>query len=98
MAPAQATTTAHRFAADRDYNGGFRLDEAIAGGDQRYLHVLWVDGAVGTVTPQGASGVAITFGDGSTATIEFNRDAVGGSLTIGGSSTTLSAGLDVLPE
>ncbi len=98
VVPAQVTSTVHRFADDPDFHGGFRLDETIAGGDQRYLHVLWIDGAVGTVTAQGESGVTITFGSGSTATVQFNKDAVGGSLTVGGSSTTLSAGIDSLPE
>jgi hypothetical protein len=98
VGPAQATATVHSFASDGDFSSGFRLDETIAGGDRRFLHVLWIDGAVVTVTAQGESGVAITFGNGTTATVQFTKDAVGGSLTLGGTSTTLAAGLDTLPE
>ena len=28
---------------DSDYSGGFRLDESMPGGDNRYLHVLSID-------------------------------------------------------
>jgi hypothetical protein len=30
--------------------------------------------------------------------VQFNRDGVGGSLSINGVSTTLAAGIDTLPE
>ena len=33
-----------------DYSGGFRLDETMSGGDNRYLHVLSIDGAASSVT------------------------------------------------
>lgn len=33
---------------------------------------------------------------GGTAVVRFNRDGVGGTLTIGGSTTTLGVGIDPL--
>jgi hypothetical protein len=83
--------------SSNDYNGGFRLDEQVAGGDQRFLHVLSVDNAVTTMTGSGDS-VTVTLADSTTATIAFNHSAIGATLTIGGHSTTLGSGVDTLPE
>jgi len=80
-----------------DYNGGFRLDEQVAGGDQRFLHVLSIDGAVTTATGAGDS-VTVALSSGTTATIAFNHDAIGATLTFNGQTTALAAGLDTLPE
>jgi hypothetical protein len=96
VAPAAATASSFDFRADADFTGGFRLDETIAGGDNRFLHVLFVDGAVGTVTP-GTDGVTVTVG-GKTCAVQFHHDQVGGTLTIAGHATTLGAGVDTLPE
>ena len=42
-APTAATSSVYAMSADSDFTSGFRLDETIAGGDQRYLHVLSID-------------------------------------------------------
>jgi hypothetical protein len=83
---------------DNDFSGGFRLDEAVPAGDQRHLHVLWLDGAVGSVAPSGADGVTVTLAGGATAIVQFVHDATGATLTLGGNSMTLGAGIDNLPE
>jgi len=82
---------------DNDFTGGFRLDEAVAAGDQRHLHVLWIDGAVGSVTAAGADGVTLSVG-GTTATVQFSHDTIGATLTLGGTNITLGSGVDSLPE
>ena len=96
LAPTAATATVRSYTSDSDFKGGFRLDETIAGGDQRYLHVLWIDNAVGTVTGE-TDGVTVTI-NGVSTRVKFSRDAIGGSLTIGGTTTTLGSGVDVLAE
>jgi hypothetical protein len=80
-----------------DYNGGFRLDEQIAGADQRFLHVLSIDGAVSSATGSGDS-VTVTLASGTTVMIAFNHSAIGATLTVGGQTTALVAGIDSLPE
>jgi hypothetical protein len=67
------------------------------GGDNRFLHVIWIDGAAGSVTPAGADGVTLQLGTAS-VTVQFNRDRIGGTLTIGGKSTALVTGVDSVPE
>jgi hypothetical protein len=57
--------------------------------------VLSIDGAAASIAPE-TDGVTITLAGGGTAVVRFNRDAVGGTLTIGGSTTTLGAGIDPL--
>lgn len=93
----------HRYADDSDFSGGFRYDEQLAGGERHLLHVIWVDGAVGTVVAQGAAGAAITFGDGSTAAVTFDPESVNGTLSIkpldrANVDATLVPGVDALPE
>jgi hypothetical protein len=83
---------------DSDLTGGFRLDETTAGGDNRYLHVLSIDGAVSSATANGANGVTVQLANGETVTATFNRDTVGGELTVGGTAATLAAGVAALPE
>jgi hypothetical protein len=86
---------------DSDYSGGFRLDERMAGGDNRYLHVLSIDGAVTSTTPAGDTGhpgVTVQMSGGRTATVTFNRDTVGATLVLDGATRTLAAGVDKLPE
>lgn len=95
IAPAQATSSVHDFSAESDFIGGFRLDTSVPGGDQRYLHVLSIDGAATSTTAQ-TDGVTINLAAGGTAIVRFNRDGVGGTLTVGGSTTTLGAGVDPL--
>jgi hypothetical protein len=85
------------YRGDSDMKGGFRLDERLPGGDQRYLHVLSMDGAVASATANGASGVTLNLAGGGTATVSFERDSVGATLTSSGATTTLGAGVDTLP-
>ncbi|MGE0549277.1 MAG: hypothetical protein AB7O24_20325 [Kofleriaceae bacterium] len=96
--PAAATSTSFNLAeSDSDFRGGFRLDTMMPGGDQRYLHVLSIDTAVTSVTAE-TNGVTIALSAGGSATVTFNPDAVGGSLTLGGTTHTLSASVDKLAE
>jgi hypothetical protein len=84
-----------------DYSGGFRLDETMSGGDNRYLHVLSIDSAASSVTPAGDAahpGVTIAMSNGHTATVTFVRDTTGATLVLDGTTKSLAAGLDRLPE
>ncbi len=96
LAPA-ASSSVHAMTAESDYNGGYRLDETIAGGDQRYLHVLSIDGAATGVTSANDSTVTLTVG-GKVATIAFNRNGVGATLTYNGATTTLGATVAALAQ
>jgi len=97
LVPPGTAPSAYDFTQDSDFSGGFRLDETAPAGDNRFLHVIWIDGAVpGAVTP-GTDGVTLTTG-GKTVVVQFNRGAIGGSVTIGDQLTTLGTGLDPLPE
>ena len=102
LEPAGATSSTFDFTTNNDFMGGHRLDETVAGGDNRFLHVIWIDGAVGTVTAT-AEGATVTLADGSTAAVTFQKDAIGATLVqtpSGGSPTsvTLGPGVDSLPE
>ena len=94
LAPS-ASASVHAMTADADFGGGYRLDETMPGGDQRYLHVLSIDGAATGVAAASDSSVTLTVG-GKTATISFNRDAAGGSLTLDGATTVLGATVETL--
>ncbi|MGE5185159.1 MAG: hypothetical protein ACM31C_23985 [Acidobacteriota bacterium] len=101
LAPASATSSVFNYATQDpsgDYSGGFRLDETAAGGDQRFLHVLSIDGAVASASAANDSTVTVTLANQQTATITFNHDSVGATLTFGGATTSLGAGVDALPE
>jgi hypothetical protein len=97
--PASTAPTSYDFAAnDNDFLAGFRLDETAAAGDNRFLHVIWIDDAVtGSVTPT-TDGATLTLASGKTVVVQFNHAAVGGTLKIGDQSTTLGAGVETLPE
>ena len=97
LLPTDAAMTTFSFASGSDFTGGFRLDQQVAGGDQRYLHVLSLDNAAATVTASGSNGVTVSFG-GRTATVTFNRDTAGATLVLDGASTTLGATVDSLAE
>jgi len=73
------------------------LDEQLAGGDQRWLHVIWIDGAVSSVSAHDANTVDLMVG-GKTVQVSFDPTQIGGTLTIDSSTTTLGAGIDQLPE
>jgi hypothetical protein len=84
-----------------DYSGGFRLDETMSGGDNRYLHVLSIDGAASSVTAAGDAsnpGVTVAMANGHTATITFVRDNTGATLVLDGTAKSLAVGVDRLPE
>jgi hypothetical protein len=98
IAPAAGTMSAYDYRAEADLTGGFRVDLRQAGGDNRYLHVLAIDGAAASVTAAGATGVTVKLSDGRTATVSFNADAIGGTLTLDGNTTTLDAGVDALSD
>ena len=80
------------------YRGGYRLDTTVAGGDVRYLHVLSIAGAAITATATNDSTVTVQLANGKAATIAFDRDNVGATLTYAGNTVALAAGVDVLPE
>jgi hypothetical protein len=98
IAPSSASMSVYDYRADSDLKGGFRLDERLPGGDQRYLNVLSVDGAVSSASASGASGVTINLAGGGTVTVSFERDSVGATLVKNGATTTLGASVDTLPE
>jgi hypothetical protein len=84
-----------------DYAAGSRLDETMAGGDNRYLHVLSIDAAASSVTPAGDAthpGVTVAMSNGHTATVTFARDTTGATLVLDGTTKALAAGVDHLPE
>ncbi|HEU4727515.1 MAG TPA: hypothetical protein VFT22_06495 [Kofleriaceae bacterium] len=86
---------------DSDFAGGFRLDEAMPAGDNRYLHVLSIDGSASSVTAAGDAahpGVTVQLSNGHTATVTFARDTPGATLVLDGATTALGAGVDKLPE
>ena len=97
--PASATGSVYDYTADSDFSGGYRLDETAPGGDVRWLHVLWIDGAVTSQQAIDDNTVELQLAGGQTATVAFRPDAVGGTLTLGGrQAISLDAGVDALPE
>jgi len=95
-APASAAPSVFDFTGNSDFSGGFRYDETSAGGDNRSLHVLTIDGAAQVAT-SAADSVTLSVGT-KTVTVAFRPGAIGGSITIDGQTTPLDAGLDTLPE
>jgi hypothetical protein len=86
---------------DSDFAGGYRLDERQAGGDNRYLHVLSIDGSVASTTAAGDAthpGVTVHLANGHNATVTFTRDAAGATLVLDGVTRPLGAGVDTLAE
>ena len=98
LSPASATGASYDMTKDSDFTAGHRLDEAVAAGDNRFLHVIWIDGAASAVTATGSDGVTLTLAGGTTAVVQFNHDGVGGTLTLGSQTTTLDATIETLPE
>jgi hypothetical protein len=92
------TPTSYDSRGDADLKGGYRIDENVPGGDNRYLHVLGVDGAVASATANGAHGVTVKLANGQTITATFQPAAVGATLVMGGQTIPLSAGVAALPE
>ena len=81
-----------------DFNSGFRFDETMTGGDNRALHVLTIDDAATNIMQSNNDEVTLTLGGSQTVKVLFNHSAVGGTVTIGGQTTALNAGVDTLPE
>lgn len=99
ISPASATASVHAFASDDgDFTGGFRLDETQPGGDRRWLHVAWIDGATTARTAIDDRTVEVTLASGQTARVQFQRDAIGATLVLDGTTIALGSGLDALPE
>jgi len=94
----RSSYSTYDYRSDSDYLAGFRLDDTQPGGDRRHLHVLAIDGAVVSASAAGGYGVTLQLADGTAATVSFNRDAVGGTLTRNGTASALSPGVDALPE
>jgi len=98
LAPAAAVAAATPMTSvNSDFTAGYRLDEKMAGGDQRYLHVLSIDGAATNVQSANDSTVTLTVG-GKQATVTFNRTASGGSINYDGTTTTLGGSVQTLTE
>jgi hypothetical protein len=98
LVPASATSSVHNLASTAAYRAGYRLDTAQPGGDRRYLHVLAIDGSVSSATASGENAATVVLANGETATITFNRDDIGATLSYAGQNVTLGAGIDTLPE
>ncbi len=100
LAPAAATASTFDYIDDPsgDYKSGYRLDETMPGGAQRYLHVMSVDGAAVTATAMSATSASITLNDGRVAVVTFQSDTIGASLTLSGVATPLAASVATLPE
>jgi hypothetical protein len=100
LAPA-ATASVFNYATQDpsgDYGAGFRLDETVAGGDQRFIHVLSIDGAVANATASGDT-VTVALANQQIATIAFSHNTVGAAtVTYSGTTSTLAPGVDALPE
>ncbi len=96
LAPTAGTMSTYDFRGESDFTGGWRLDETQPGGDQRYLHVMAIDGSVTSTAAAGDAsnpGATVTLVDGRTVTVTFHRDSIGGSITIDGVTTALTAGV-----
>jgi hypothetical protein len=98
LAPTAPTATVTNMANLTGYRGGYRVEATMAGGDQRYLHVLSIDGSVTSATATGDSTVTVQLANGKTATVAFDRNNIGANLTYGGTAIALGAGVDVLSE
>ncbi|MBA3462821.1 MAG: heparinase II/III family protein [Deltaproteobacteria bacterium] len=96
LAPSATTSVTSMTSVDADFTGGFRLDQTMAGGNHRYLHVMSIDGAATSVASANDSTVTLSVG-GKTATIAFNRDAPGGTMTFDGTTTALSGVATLAP-
>jgi hypothetical protein len=108
VVPANPSAAIVDWTSDPDMNGGFRLDlsDPDGGASPRFLIVLAPPGAVMSATPSSegnALGVDIMFASGAAASVRFDRDAIGGVLTLDGSGGELlfdgplEPGVDELP-
>jgi hypothetical protein len=111
LAPPGAMFNIVDFKTDKsgDFMGGFRLEASAGGGsNNRFLHVLTIDGAATNImlanTADPTKDIVSMMVGGQMVTMAFNHGAnvanadVGGTLTIGSQMHTLGAGLEPLPE
>jgi len=99
LAPANATASSYSYAANNsDFTNGYRLDETMPGGDNRWLHVATIDGSATQVTSSDGNSVDLVLANGTAAHVAFNPNDVGGTLTLGNQTIPLGATVDQLPE
>jgi hypothetical protein len=98
LGPSAATASVYDYTMDSDFSNGFRLDETMTGGDNRWLHVATIDGAATNITAVDGNTVSLTLADGTAVTVAFQQTGVGATLTLGSQTITLGAGVDTLPE
>jgi hypothetical protein len=98
LGPAAATSAVYNFTANADFSNGFRLDETMAGGDNRWLHVATIDGSATQITSSDGNSVDLMLADGTAVHVAFDPTGVGGTLELGAQTITLGAGIDQLPE
>ncbi len=99
LAPAAATASSYSYAANNsDFTNGFRLDETMAGGDNRWLHVATIDGSATQVTSSDGNSVDLVLANGTAAHVAFDPNGVGGTLTLGNQTIALTATIDTLPQ
>jgi hypothetical protein len=98
LAPIGGAITSAARALDGDFRAGSRLETVVdGGGDQRYLHVL-SHGAALTAVASVPEGATLTLANGKVVTVQFEKNAIGGSINYDGTTTQLGAGVDSLPE
>ena len=96
--PAAADASVYDYQSDSDFSGGYRLDEQVPGGDNRFLHVMSVDGGATSASAAGENAVTVNLAGGGTATVTFARNDVGATLVLNGTTTTLGATMQTLAE
>jgi hypothetical protein len=99
LAPAGASASSVSFASiNSDFTNGYRLDETMAGGDNRWLHVATIDGSATQITSSDGNSVSLVLANGTPAHVAFDPNGVGGTLTLGAQTVQLGATIDTLAE
>jgi len=98
LSPSGATSSVYNFTSDSDFSGGYRLDETIAGGDRRWLHVAYIDSGASAISSIDDHTAQLTLKNGKVAKVAFTRDSIGATLTLDGNTINLGAGVDSMPE
>jgi hypothetical protein len=83
----------YSYRSNADFTNGYRIDQTASSASNRFLNVLSVDNGATSISGSGET-ATVTLAGGKQVTIVFNRDSVGGTLTIDGQATTLGAGVD----
>ncbi|HEY0190144.1 MAG TPA: hypothetical protein VGC42_03425 [Kofleriaceae bacterium] len=94
---AAMAATSLKSADASNFKAGYRVDETLKAGDNRFLNVIGLDGGATGVAAMGPDGVTL-MANGKLVTVQFNHADVGATLTIDGAPVTLAAGVDQLPE